>query len=98
MESKFRSTVEKKKASQADLHIPAIAGSLFALFIVIAMIGPIVGDGRYPDWAIGLWVAVWTMIGVTILFALKVASQWEKVVVLRLGKFTGLKGPGMFWI
>jgi regulator of protease activity HflC (stomatin/prohibitin superfamily) len=29
---------------------------------------------------------------------LKVASQWEKVIVLRLGKFIGLKGPGVFWL
>ncbi len=33
-----------------------------------------------------------------ILFALKVARQWEKAVVLHLGKFQGLRGPGMFWI
>ncbi len=28
----------------------------------------------------------------------RVANQWEKAVVLRLGKFTGLKGPGLFWV
>jgi regulator of protease activity HflC (stomatin/prohibitin superfamily) len=28
----------------------------------------------------------------------KVAQQWEKGVVLRLGKFVGLRGPGLFWI
>ncbi len=33
-----------------------------------------------------------------VLFALKIASQWEKAVVLRFGKFRGLSGPGMFWI
>jgi regulator of protease activity HflC (stomatin/prohibitin superfamily) len=27
-----------------------------------------------------------------------VAEQWEKGVVLRLGRFIGLKGPGLFWI
>jgi regulator of protease activity HflC (stomatin/prohibitin superfamily) len=32
------------------------------------------------------------------LFALKIANQWEKAVVLRLGKFQGLKGPGIFLI
>ncbi len=32
-----------------------------------------------------------------VLFSLKVARQWEKVAVLRLGKY-GNKGPGMFWI
>lgn len=34
--------------------------------------------------------------GAYLLFALKVARQWERAVVLRLGKFTGLKGPGLF--
>jgi regulator of protease activity HflC (stomatin/prohibitin superfamily) len=33
-----------------------------------------------------------------ILFAIKIARQWEKAVVLRLGKFQRLAGPGMFWI
>src|SRR6202158_5656789 len=28
----------------------------------------------------------------------KIARQWERAVVLRLGKFTGLRGPGLFWI
>src|ERR1044072_5756479 len=28
----------------------------------------------------------------------KVAKQWEKAVVLRLGRFVGLRGPGLFWI
>ena len=30
--------------------------------------------------------------------AVKVADQWERVVVLRLGKFRGLEGPGLFFI
>ncbi len=28
----------------------------------------------------------------------KVAQQWERAVVLRLGRFAGLRGPGLFWI
>jgi regulator of protease activity HflC (stomatin/prohibitin superfamily) len=28
----------------------------------------------------------------------KVARQWERAVVLRLGRFVGLRGPGLFWI
>ena len=30
--------------------------------------------------------------------AIRIADQWEKGVVLRMGKFTGLKGPGLFFI
>lgn len=33
-----------------------------------------------------------------VMSALKVAKQWEKVILLRMGKFIGLRGPGMFWI
>jgi len=28
----------------------------------------------------------------------KIARQWERAVVLRLGKFVGLRGPGLFWM
>jgi hypothetical protein len=28
----------------------------------------------------------------------QIAKQWERGVVLRLGKFRGLRGPGLFWI
>ncbi|MCP4023943.1 MAG: slipin family protein [Desulfobacteraceae bacterium] len=30
--------------------------------------------------------------------SIKIADQWEKAVVLRLGKFIGLRGPGIFFI
>jgi regulator of protease activity HflC (stomatin/prohibitin superfamily) len=32
------------------------------------------------------------------LAAIRVANQWEKAVILRFGKFQGLRGPGLFWI
>src|SRR5262245_18141724 len=28
----------------------------------------------------------------------KIAQQWERAVVMRFGRFTGLRGPGLFWI
>ena len=99
MDTKFiKSTMEKKKYQQTDQHISAIAGSIFGIVLVIAVLGAIFGDGIFPDAVLGAWVLGWTLIGVYTLFALKVASQWEKVVVLRLGKFHGLRGPGAFWI
>ena len=30
--------------------------------------------------------------------SIQIADQWEKAVVLRLGRFSGLKGPGLFFI
>ena len=38
------------------------------------------------------------LIGFYCLFAVKVINQWEKAALLRLGKYAGLRGPGMFWI
>ena len=29
---------------------------------------------------------------------IKYADQWEKAVVLRLGRYRGLRGPGFFWV
>ena len=36
------------------------------------------------------------MVGLYLLFAIRVADQWEKVAVLRLGRYRGLFGPGPF--
>jgi hypothetical protein len=36
--------------------------------------------------------------GVYLLLSIKVADQWEKVAVLRLGRFIGLRGPGLFHV
>lgn len=94
----IKSAMDKKKAQQPDPHIPPIAGTLFGIVLLIAVLGAIIGDGKFSDAVIGSWVIVWTLIGIYILFGLKVANQWEKAVVLRLGKFHGLRGPGMFWI
>jgi regulator of protease activity HflC (stomatin/prohibitin superfamily) len=33
--------------------------------------------------------------GLYLLFAIKIVQQWEKVAVLRLGKYVGLRGPGL---
>ena len=38
------------------------------------------------------------LVGVYLVFAIKVADQWEKVAVLRFGRYIGLRGPGIFHI
>jgi len=37
-------------------------------------------------------------IGLTLMQSPKVAKQWERAIVLRLGRYVGLRGPGLFWI
>jgi hypothetical protein len=38
------------------------------------------------------------LLGLLLAQAPKIARQWERAVVLRLGRYTGLRGPGLFWI
>jgi regulator of protease activity HflC (stomatin/prohibitin superfamily) len=77
-------------------------GSFPALiFIVIAAIGAVLGYSlhlaahEYPAvivFGIAIFVAAITS------SAVRVADQWSKAVVLRLGKFRALEGPGLFFI
>jgi len=92
----LKSVIEKR--NKDDQHISPIAGALFGVFLIIAVSGAIFGESRYSEGLIAAWALAWLIIGAYFLFALKVASQWEKVIVLRLGKFHGSKGPGVFWV
>jgi len=51
-----------------------------------------------PDWVSGGAAIVALLPGLYVLFALRMANEWEKAVVLRAGKFMGLRGPGLFWL
>jgi regulator of protease activity HflC (stomatin/prohibitin superfamily) len=97
MEAKFIKST-RTKVTKPDQHIPPIAGTLFGIVLAAGVIGAVLMDGNMPDGWIGAYVTATTVIGTYILFALKVASQWEKAVILRLGKFQKLAGPGLFWI
>ena len=46
----------------------------------------------------GVPLIVGGLIGVYLLFAIKVVQQWEKVALLRLGRYVGLRGPGWFHV
>jgi regulator of protease activity HflC (stomatin/prohibitin superfamily) len=82
-----------------NIHISPIAGFIAALCYIISFTGIIIMDSaRVGDGLIAAWAIVTILVGTYLLFAIKVAQQWEKAVVLRLGKFTALRGPGMFWI
>jgi regulator of protease activity HflC (stomatin/prohibitin superfamily) len=39
---------------------------------------------------------VMALVGIYLLFAVRVANQWEKVAILRFGRYIGLRGPGLF--
>jgi regulator of protease activity HflC (stomatin/prohibitin superfamily) len=85
---------------QPDAHIPGIAGFLFGVFLLVAALGGIMmsTNGVLSDFWAAMWIIGWGLVGIYTLLALKVASQWEKAIVLRLGRFHKLAGPGAFWL
>ncbi|HNH26642.1 MAG TPA: SPFH domain-containing protein, partial [Anaerolineales bacterium] len=97
MNTKFSKLMNTKKKD--DQHIPPIAGFVFGIILIGSIKVALILDANHASDLITAAVML-AMIGIAsyFLFAIKVASQWEKAVVLRLGKFNGLKGPGLFWL
>jgi SPFH domain/Band 7 family protein len=66
---------------------------------VAALLTPILLGGLTSWW---MWNPVGIVVGLLLGFLLsqapKIARQWERAVVLRLGRYVGLRGPGLFWI
>ena len=38
------------------------------------------------------------LIGLVLMQSPKIAQQWERAIILRLGRFEAMKGPGLFWV
>jgi len=75
-----------------DLNRNRISGMALALCAICI----VVGFGLMA--ALGSRVIFYIALaaGIYLLFAIKVADQWEKVAVLRVGRYIGLRGPGLF--
>jgi regulator of protease activity HflC (stomatin/prohibitin superfamily) len=67
--------------------------------ITVVVILLAISAGLYLLQVIGIPVLV-AMVIISFLIgaSIKIADQWEKAVVLRMGRFSGLKGPGLFFI
>ncbi|HNB50490.1 MAG TPA: slipin family protein [Anaerolineales bacterium] len=94
-----RNLKSRNASAIADPRINGVAATVFGIVFLICILGTIWMDSAgINDGLIGIYFAVTLLISVYLLFALKIANQWEKAVVLRFGKIHGLKGPGMFWV
>jgi regulator of protease activity HflC (stomatin/prohibitin superfamily) len=84
---------------KSNLRISGVGIFLFVILMIVAVAGAAVMDMNGVSQAIAIpYAIVVFLIALYILMAIQIASQWEKAVVLRFGKFSSLKGPGMFWI
>lgn len=76
------------------IKVSQVSNVAVALCIVCVAVGLIAGNAMHRQGPIIAGAAV----GVYLLFAIKVVQQWEKVALLRLGRYVGLRGPGIFHI
>jgi regulator of protease activity HflC (stomatin/prohibitin superfamily) len=104
MASATRKKDKKKKRAEARpqresrLVNPVSVTACAIIIVAVSAVATLMASLRMPD----VWIAAFSCIGLLVafylLFALKIAQQWEKAIVLRLGKFCRLAGPGLFWI
>ena len=94
-----RATIGRKEESNS---LMATRSSFpFLVFIVVIAAGAAVAFGLHIS---GAEIAARIVIAIAVLCAfylsssIQVAAQWNKAVVLRLGKFRALQGPGLFFI
>jgi len=87
-------SLQKRRAGAEESRERSVnAPALFVFFLCLAtgMVAAIPLNNPAPAIA-------GTLVGLYFLFAIQIATQWEKVAVLRFGRYIGLRGPGMFFI
>ena len=79
------------KPNLSQTGICSIGVALLVISVVVGMAAS--AAAGTPIFLIGAIV-----VGLYFLFSVRVADQWEKIAVLRFGRYVGLKGPGLFHI
>jgi regulator of protease activity HflC (stomatin/prohibitin superfamily) len=73
------------------LRLNVVSVAVLVGSLIVGAIGSLAADNLLP-------LGVMTLVGALLMPAPKIAPQWERPIVLRFGKFIGLRGPGLFWI
>ena len=85
---------EGRKRRRVSMNEPRF--NIISLLLLLAGVG--LGSGIALLWDQPWAVVVGSILGCIAGVSPRIARQWERAVVLRLGKYTGLRGPGLFWI
>jgi regulator of protease activity HflC (stomatin/prohibitin superfamily) len=80
---------EDSGGSRPRLNVVAVA--VLIGFTALGVVGLLLTGSPIPLVVMGL-------AGVVLMQSPRIAQQWERAVVLRLGRFVGLRGAGLFWI
>ena len=102
-QAKEKREQKEKDPRQAQLEAKLVNPVSLTLFFLILAVSIVIGlvlgtTTEVQGWVVAAVIICGSLIGFYFLFALKIADQWEKAIVLRLGRFRGLQGPGLFWI
>jgi len=73
------------------IRIQEVNGVALLLFVVSALAGIAISQAVHQTWP----AISGALVGLYFLMAIKIVRQWEKVAVLRLGRYVGLRGPGL---
>ncbi len=76
---------------QKEMRLSSVGITLLVVCVAVGGAAAAATETRAP-------LAIGALVGLYFLFSIRVADQWEKVAVLRFGRFTGLRGPGLFWM
>ena len=95
--SRKSSKSESEKSSSNRIN--RVSFTIAVVFYILGgLVAGLLDSLKVGDGWIAFEVTVFILTGTYLLFSLQIAEQWEKAVVLRLGRFRMLSGPGMFWI
>src|SRR3977135_1697775 len=78
----------------AKIGFVQISGVAVTAFVLSIVVGALLSRTLHPPSPI----VVGALLGLYLLYAIKVVQQWERVALLRLGRYVGLRGPGIFHI
>jgi regulator of protease activity HflC (stomatin/prohibitin superfamily) len=81
-----------RESGTSAREFASLEGAVLGTVFSIAGIG-ISAATQQPAWAVA-----GILIGFYLLFAVKVADQWERAAVLRFGRYRGMRGPGLYFI
>ncbi|HWW82074.1 MAG TPA: slipin family protein [Vicinamibacterales bacterium] len=83
-----------RRSETSDAAAPRVNVVAIAILLGSIVVG-IVGSSatRNP-----LFLVAMIITGLLLMQSPRIAQQWERAVVLRLGRFVALRGPGLFWI
>jgi regulator of protease activity HflC (stomatin/prohibitin superfamily) len=88
--------ISARRPDLSSINMPTVRVNIIAVLILLFSAAAGIGLTATSDNP--LWFFATIIIGLIVAQSPKVAKQWERAVVLRLGKYRGLQGPGLFWI